>query len=45
MLMALTGFEAIFNSASNSQNAAEVNGEEISRYDLDQAVNMQRRQL
>ncbi len=45
MLLALTGFEAIFNAASNNQNAAEVNGEEISRYDLDQAMNMQRRQL
>ncbi|WP_313055392.1 SurA N-terminal domain-containing protein [Pseudomonas lopnurensis] len=45
MLLALTGFDAIFNAASNSQNAAEVNGEEISRYDLDQAMNMQRRQL
>lgn len=45
MLLALTGFEAIFNAASNNQNAAEVNGEEISRYDLDQAVNMRRRQL
>ncbi|WP_226686549.1 SurA N-terminal domain-containing protein [Stutzerimonas stutzeri] len=45
MLLALTGFEAIFNAASNNQNAAEVNGEEISRYELDQAMNMQRRQL
>jgi hypothetical protein len=45
VLLALTGFEAIFNASSNSQNAAEVNGEEISRYDLDQAMNMQRRQL
>ncbi len=45
MLLALTGFEAIFNAASNNQNAAEVNGEEIFRYDLDQAMNMQRRQL
>lgn len=45
VLLALTGFDAIFNAASNSQNAAEVNGEEISRYDLDQAMNMQRRQL
>lgn len=45
MLLALTGFEAIFNAASNNQNAAEVNGEEISRYDLDRAMNMQRRQL
>ncbi|HAG19885.1 MAG TPA: peptidylprolyl isomerase, partial [Pseudomonas sp.] len=45
VLLALTGFDAIFNAASNAQNAAEVNGEEISRYDLDQAMNMQRRQL
>lgn len=45
VLLALTGFDAIFNAASNSQNAAKVNGEEISRYDLDQAMNMQRRQL
>ncbi len=45
VLLALTGFDAIFNAASNSQTAAEVNGEEISRYDLDQARNMQRRQL
>lgn len=45
MLLALTGFDAIFNSAGNDNSAAEVNGEKISRYDLDQAVNMQRRQL
>ncbi len=45
MLLALTGFEAIFNSAGNSRNAAEVNGEEISLDDLNQAMNMQRRQL
>ena len=45
VVLALTGFDAIFNAASNAQNAAEVNGEEISRYDLDQAMNMQRRQL
>ncbi|MCQ4303409.1 peptidylprolyl isomerase [Stutzerimonas frequens] len=45
VLLALTGFDAIFNAASNSQTAAEVNGEELSRYDLDQAMNMQRRQL
>ncbi|MCW3148014.1 SurA N-terminal domain-containing protein [Stutzerimonas stutzeri] len=45
VLLALTGFDAIFNAASNDQNAAEVNGEKISRYDLEQAVNMQRRQL
>lgn len=45
MLLALTGFEAIFNTTGNSRNAAEVNGEEISLDDLNQAMNMQRRQL
>jgi len=45
MLLALTGFEAIFNTSGSSRNAAEVNGEEISLDDLNQAMNMQRRQL
>ena len=45
VLLALTGFEAIFNSSGSARNAAEVNGEEISLDDLNQAVNMQRRQL
>lgn len=45
MLLALTGFDAIFNAASNSRNAAEVNGEDISLDELNQAMNMQRRQL
>ena len=45
MLLALTGFDAIFNAASNSRSAAEVNGEEISLDELNQAMNMQRRQL
>ncbi|MBC8648534.1 peptidylprolyl isomerase [Pseudomonas sp. MTM4] len=45
VLLALTGFEAIFNSAGNSRTAAEVNGEEISQDELNQAMNMQRRQL
>ena len=45
MLLALTGFDAIFNAASNSRNAAEVNGEDISLNELNQAMNMQRRQL
>ena len=45
MLLALTGFDAIFSAASNSRNAAEVNGEEISLDELNQAMNMQRRQL
>jgi peptidyl-prolyl cis-trans isomerase D len=45
VLLALTGFEAIFQSTSNSQNAAEVNGEVISLNDLARASDMQRRQL
>ncbi len=45
VLLALTGFDAIFNAANNSRNAAEVNGEEISLEELNQAMNMQRRQL
>ena len=45
VLLALTGFEAIFNSVGNQQTAAEVNGEEISLSELSQAVEMQRRQL
>ncbi|KHK66088.1 SurA N-terminal domain-containing protein [Pseudomonas frederiksbergensis] len=44
-LMALTGFEAIFQATSNSNEAAKVNGEEISQNELSQAVDMQRRQL
>ncbi|MCO6057411.1 SurA N-terminal domain-containing protein [Pseudomonas sp. MOB-449] len=44
-LLALTGFDAIFNATSNRQNAAEVNGEEISLDQLTEAVNLQRRQL
>jgi peptidyl-prolyl cis-trans isomerase D len=45
MLMAFTGFEAILQSTSNSRNAAEVNGEDISLDSLNAAVEMQRRQL
>ncbi|MDH4654174.1 MULTISPECIES: SurA N-terminal domain-containing protein [unclassified Pseudomonas] len=44
-LLALTGFDAIFNATSNRQNAAEVNGDEITLDQLSEAVNMQRRQL
>jgi len=44
-LMALTGFDAIFRATSHSQDAAKVNGEEISQNELAQAVDMQRRQL
>ncbi|MWV12460.1 peptidylprolyl isomerase [Pseudomonas sp. R-28-1W-6] len=43
-LMALTGFDAIVNSASNSKNAADVNGEKITQDALGSAVDMQRRQ-
>ncbi|MFJ3487266.1 SurA N-terminal domain-containing protein [Pseudomonas sp. NPDC090202] len=45
VLMALTGFDAIFRATSHSQDAAKVNGDEISLNDLGQAVEMQRRQL
>ncbi|MEX5687837.1 MULTISPECIES: SurA N-terminal domain-containing protein [Pseudomonas] len=45
VLMAFTGVEAIFQATTNSQNAAKVNGEEISQSELSQAVDMQRRQL
>ncbi|MFP6861444.1 SurA N-terminal domain-containing protein [Pseudomonas sp.] len=44
-LLALTGVDAIFTSTSNSQNAADVNGEKITSAELSQAVEMQRRQL
>ncbi|WLI10809.1 MULTISPECIES: SurA N-terminal domain-containing protein [Pseudomonas] len=45
VLMAFTGIEAIFQATTNSQDAAKVNGEEISQNELNQAVDMQRRQL
>ncbi|MDD0974892.1 SurA N-terminal domain-containing protein [Pseudomonas fontis] len=44
-LMALTGFDAIFQAATHSQDAAKVNGDTISQNELSQAVDMQRRQL
>ncbi|MCY1403956.1 Peptidyl-prolyl cis-trans isomerase D [compost metagenome] len=44
-LMALTGFDAIFQATTNSQDAAKVNGDKISQNELSQAVDMQRRQL
>lgn len=44
-LLALTGVEAIFTGGGNTQNAAKVNGEAISQNELNQAVEMQRRQL
>ncbi|PTR21283.1 MULTISPECIES: SurA N-terminal domain-containing protein [unclassified Pseudomonas] len=45
VLMALTGFDAIFKATSHSNDAAKVNGDEISQNELSQAVDMQRRQL
>jgi peptidyl-prolyl cis-trans isomerase D len=44
-LMALTGFDALFRATGHSQDAAKVNGEEITQNELSQAVEMQRRQL
>jgi len=41
----LTGFDAIFKATSHSNDAAKVNGDEISQNELSQAVDMQRRQL
>ncbi|WP_263142642.1 SurA N-terminal domain-containing protein [Pseudomonas sp. RIT-PI-AD] len=45
LLLALTGFDAIFNAASNRKNAAEVNGEKISQNEVSQAAELQVRQL
>lgn len=45
VLMALFGVDQIFQSVSNSQDAAEVNGETISLIELAKAADMQRRQL
>ncbi|WP_460091495.1 SurA N-terminal domain-containing protein [Pseudomonas sp. S2_E02] len=44
-LMALTGFDAIFKATTHKNEAAKVNGDEISQNELSQAVDMQRRQL
>lgn len=45
VLLSLTGFEAIMNVSSDRDNAAEVNGHPILKAELDQMVDMQRRQL
>ena len=45
VLFAFTGFDAILGSTSNSNNAAKVNGEEITLVALAEATNLQRRQL
>ncbi len=44
-LMALTGFDALFSATSTKQDAAKVNGDEITKTELSQAIDMQRRQL
>lgn len=45
ILLALTGFDAIFRATSNSDNAAEVNGEKITRNEVAQAAELQVRQI
>lgn len=45
VLLSFTGFEAITNIGSKRDYAAEVNGQAISKTDLDTAVELQRRQL
>lgn len=45
VLLSFTGFEAIMSSTSNAENAARVNGQEITRRELDDAKNMQMRRL
>ncbi|MCU1734745.1 MULTISPECIES: SurA N-terminal domain-containing protein [unclassified Pseudomonas] len=45
VLMALTGFDAIFQAVNHNKDAAKVNGDTISQNELSQAVDTQRRQL
>lgn len=45
VLLALTGFDAIFRATSNSDKAAEVNGEKITQNEVAQAAELQVRQL
>ncbi|GGD10082.1 SurA N-terminal domain-containing protein [Halopseudomonas salina] len=45
LIFALTGWESISRFGSNDQNAAAVNGTEITKFELEQAVALQRRQL
>lgn len=45
VLLSFTGFEAILSSTSNSNNAAKVNGEEVTLNELAEAKNLQRQQL
>lgn len=45
VLLSFTGFEAIMSSTSNRNNAAKVNGEEITLNELEQERSAQQRQL
>lgn len=45
LMFALTGWESINRFTSNDDKAAEVNGQVISKMELEQAVSQQRRQL
>lgn len=45
VLLSFTGFEAIVRSTSNANNAAKVNGKEITKNELAQAASIQGRRL
>jgi len=45
LIFALTGWESISRFSSDAEKAAEVNGQVISKLELEQAVALQRRQL
>lgn len=45
LLLALTGFEAIFRATDHKNVAIEVNGDEISLMDVDQAIQIQLNQM
>ncbi len=45
VLLSLTGFDAIIRATDHSNVAAKVNGDDISLNEVQQAVDMQRRQL
>lgn len=45
VLLSLTGFDAIMNFSGKRDNVAEVNGVPVTKFELDQMAEMQRRQL
>ena len=45
LIFALTGWESISRFTSDAETAAEVNGQAISKLELEQAVALQKRQL